>query len=84
MKRPEVSSQCSRLCEGHIAQFTLEGPQIHMALIMHDQTRALHKHLVARLVVRFSSVLFEQALEVSVVVLRVGVVNSELSIGVAW
>ena len=82
MKRPEVSGQCSGLCEGHAAQFTLEGPQIHMALIVHDQARALHKHLVARLVVTFS-VHLEQALEVSVVVLSCSVVHSELSIGVA-
>lgn len=54
-----------------------------MALVVHDQARALHKHLVARLVVTFS-VHLEQALEVSVIVLSCSVVHSELSIGMAW
>ena len=44
-----MAQKCARLGERHIAESTLEGLDVDMALIVHYQARALHKGAVASL-----------------------------------
>ena len=73
---------CAWLCEGHSTDAASEGPQVDMALVVHDQARALPERLPADVTALFGRRV--DAHKLNFKPLGGLVVHSEPFIGVAW
>ena len=64
MNHSEVSTQCTRLSERHVAHSTLEWSRVDVTLVMHNQTCALLERHVARFT-RWIRIVSVETLEMS-------------------